>query len=537
MTLNISMPTPEQELKPRITVIGCGGAGGNAVNNMIRAKLEGVEFVVCNTDAQALNGSLAERRVQLGISITQGLGAGSRPDIGRAAAEETLPDILEHIEGSHIAFIAAGMGGGTGTSAAPVIARACREQGILTVGVVTKPFHFEGHHRMRLAEAGIEELTQVVDTLIIIPNQNLFRVANERTTFADAFKMADDVLYSGVRGVTDLMVMPGLINLDFADVRSVMAEMGKAMMGTGEAEGDNRALEAAQKAISNPLLDDVSMKGAKGVLINITGGLDLTLFEVDEAANRIRDEVDPEAKIIFGSSLDESLNGRMRVSVVATGIDAEVMAEPKPTVVSLVPARPRPAAPMMTVARSGEATARKIEPTLSVSPAPVAMAAPIAEVVPAPEPVIAEVAPMLSVAAAPAAKAEPAPRMETQRIEPTFIAPRPVEAATPPRIANPARATGATRAGAGRACSSASPAPDGPARRSQHRRRRPLEHRRHGLPLRRNRWPARPRRCPWHRPRWRRRRRQHWSRPRLWRGHQRRRRCNNDSAGSIRPIG
>src|SRR6185369_14061836 len=330
MTLNISMPTPDLELKPRITVIGCGGAGGNAVNNMIRAKLDGVDFVVCNTDAQALAGSLAERRVQLGVGITQGLGAGSRPDVGRAAAEEALADILEHIDGSHMAFIAAGMGGGTGTGAAPVIARACREQGILTVGVVTKPFHFEGQHRMRTAEGGIEELAKVVDTLIIIPNQNLFRVANERTTFADAFKMADDVLYSGVRGVTDLMVMPGLINLDFADVRSVMAEMGKAMMGTGEAEGDNRALEAAQRAISNPLLDDVSMKGARGVLINITGGLDLTLFEVDEAANRIRDEVDPDAKIIFGSSLDESLNGRMRVSVVATGIEAEAMAEPKP---------------------------------------------------------------------------------------------------------------------------------------------------------------------------------------------------------------
>jgi cell division protein FtsZ len=454
MTINISLPTPENELKPRIIVIGCGGAGGNAVNNMIRAKLEGVDFVVCNTDAQALTGSLAERRVQLGIGITQGLGAGSRPDVGRAAAEEAMADILEHVEGSHMAFIAAGMGGGTGTGAAPVIARACRDQGILTVGVVTKPFHFEGQHRMRIAEAGIEELTQVVDTLIIIPNQNLFRVANERTTFADAFKMADDVLYSGVRGVTDLMVMPGLINLDFADVRSVMAEMGKAMMGTGEAEGDNRALEAAQKAISNPLLDEVSMKGAKGVLINITGGLDLTLFEVDEAANRIRDEVDPEAKIIFGSSLDESLDGRMRVSVVATGIDAEVMAEPKPTVVSLMANRaPRPA-PAMTMARTSEATARKIEPTLAApSPAPVAMApAPsLAEVlapIVAPEhvvaapiaaaraPVVAEAAPVAAAASArlePTLKAEPV----AKRIEPSFIAPRPVEPGLPPRMANP----------------------------------------------------------------------------------------------------
>ena len=471
MTLNISMPAPEQqELKPKITVIGCGGAGGNAVNNMIRAKLEGVDFVVCNTDAQALNGSLAERRVQLGTGVTQGLGAGSRPDIGRAAAEESLADILEHIEGSHMAFIAAGMGGGTGTGAAPVIARACREQGMLTVGVVTKPFHFEGHHRMRLAEAGIEELTQVVDTLIIIPNQNLFRVANERTTFADAFKMADDVLYSGVRGVTDLMVMPGLINLDFADVRSVMAEMGKAMMGTGEAEGDNRALEAAQKAISNPLLDDVSMKGAKGVLINITGGLDLTLFEVDEAANRIRDEVDPEAKIIFGSSLDESLNGRMRVSVVATGIDAEALAEPKPTIVSLMPARQARPAPAMTFARTSEATARKIEPMLSVPPAPVAMAAPA--MAPMAAPVVAEAvpAPVAEPVMAPqtAAKPQSGLRIDTeQRIEPTFVAPRPVEAAMPPRIANPM----ATRATAANPFAEADMlnAPAAPARESRRR--------------------------------------------------------------------
>jgi cell division protein FtsZ len=406
---------------------------------MIRAKLDGVDFVVCNTDAQALAGSLAERRVQLGVGITQGLGAGSRPDVGRAAAEEALADILEHIDGSHMAFIAAGMGGGTGTGAAPVIARACREQGILTLGVVTKPFHFEGHHRMRIAEAGIEELASVVDTLIIIPNQNLFRVANERTTFADAFKMADDVLYSGVRGVTDLMVMPGLINLDFADVRSVMAEMGKAMMGTGEAEGDGRALEAAQKAISNPLLDDVSMKGAKGVLINITGGLDLTLFEVDEAANRIRDEVDPDAKIIFGSSLDETLNGRMRVSVVATGIEAEAMAEPKPTVVSLMqnrPARPMMSGSGMSVPRSADATARKIEPMLMTSPAPVASAAPVVEAAPAPvvapEPVVA--APVAEVAAV-----EPV----RQRVEPAFIAPRPVEPTMPPRMANPARTVAA----------------------------------------------------------------------------------------------
>ncbi|MBT4879957.1 MAG: cell division protein FtsZ [Alphaproteobacteria bacterium] len=311
-----------KDLKPRISVIGVGGAGGNAVNNMIRLKLEGAEFSACNTDAQALGESLAEKKIQLGFEITQGLGAGSRPDVGRASAEEALETVKEHISGAHMLFITAGMGGGTGTGAAPVIAQAAREKGILTVGVVTKPFHFEGAQRMRLAEKGIDELQKHVDTLIIIPNQNLFRVANEKTTFADAFKMADDVLYSGVRGVTDLMIMPGLINLDFADVRSVMSEMGKAMMGTGEAEGDNRAIESAEAAISNPLLDDVSMKGARGVLINITGGHDMTLFEVDEAANRVRDEVDSNAQIIFGSTFDEKLSGKIRVSVVATGIES-----------------------------------------------------------------------------------------------------------------------------------------------------------------------------------------------------------------------
>ncbi|MBK8210040.1 MAG: cell division protein FtsZ [Rhodospirillales bacterium] len=314
MSINLSVPIAHHtpELRPRISVIGCGGAGGNAVNNMIRAHLEGVEFIVANTDAQSLAQSSCERRIQLGVTVTQGLGAGSRPDIGRIAAEEALEDIIQEIRGSNMVFIAAGMGGGTGTGAAPVIARAAREQGILTVGVVTKPFHFEGQHRMRIADQGIEELEQFVDTLIIIPNQNLFRIANERTTFADAFKMADDVLYSGVRGVTDLMVMPGLINLDFADIRAVMSEMGKAMMGTGEATGDRRALDAAEAAISNPLLDDVSMKGARGVLINITGSLDMTLFEVDEAANRIRSEVDPDAFIIFGSTFDDTLEGRIR---------------------------------------------------------------------------------------------------------------------------------------------------------------------------------------------------------------------------------
>lgn len=325
-------PRSFQEIKnlgPRITVIGVGGAGNNAVNNMIRYNLQGVEYLACNTDRQHLAQSFVEegRRIQLGLEVTQGLGAGSHPSVGRAAAEESLDELVRHIEGSNMVFITAGMGGGTGTGAAPVVAQAAREMGILTVGVVTKPFNFEGPHRMRTAEAGIKEMEQYVDTLIIIPNQNLFRVANEKTTFADAFKMADDVLYSGVRGVTDLMIMPGLVNLDFADIRAVMTEMGKAMMGTGEAVGEGRAIAAAEAAISNPLLDDVSMRGAKGVLINITGGLDMTLFEVDEAANRIREEIDSDAavdtNIIFGSTFDEGMEGRMRVSVVATGIDSE----------------------------------------------------------------------------------------------------------------------------------------------------------------------------------------------------------------------
>ncbi|MFQ5955273.1 MAG: cell division protein FtsZ, partial [Kiloniellales bacterium] len=345
MTINLSVPKTESDLKPRIIVVGVGGAGGNAVNNMMRANLEGVEFIATNTDAQALAQSQAERKIQLGRNITQGLGAGSRPDIGRASAEEALDEIMDHLEGGNMVFVAAGMGGGTGTGAAPVLARGAREQGILTVGVVTKPFHFEGTHRMRVAEGGVEELQQYVDTLIIIPNQNLFRVANEKTTFAEAFKMADDVLYCGVRGVTDLMVMPGLINLDFADIRSVMGEMGKAMMGTGEAAGERRSIEAAEAAISNPLLEDISMKGARGVLINITGGPDMTLFEVDEAANRIRDEVDSEANIIFGSTCDESLDSGMRVSVVATGIEAEAVKGPRPAPLSLVSDTGRPSAP------------------------------------------------------------------------------------------------------------------------------------------------------------------------------------------------
>ena len=329
MTIKLSMPEVT-ELKPRITVIGVGGAGGNAVNNMISSQLEGIDFVVANTDAQALSHALTERRIQLGINATQGLGAGSRPEIGREAAVEAHDEIMDHIQNSHMVFITAGMGGGTGTGAAPVIAKSTREQGILTVGVVTKPFHFEGARRMDIAEAGIEELQNYVDTLIIIPNQNLFRVANEETTFAHAFRMADEVLSQGVRGVTDLMVMPGLINLDFADVRSVMREMGKAMMGTGEAEGDNRSIEAAEAAISNPLLEDVSMKGATGLLINVTGGPDMTLMEVDEAANRVREEVDTHASIIFGTSLDPELEGRVRVSIIATGIESDAIAAPPP---------------------------------------------------------------------------------------------------------------------------------------------------------------------------------------------------------------
>lgn len=322
--INVRIQAPEaQQLSPKITVVGVGGAGGNAVNNMISSNLEGCEFLACNTDAQALEGSLSDSKIQLGVHVTNGLGSGAKPEIGHQAAQESLDEVMQFLEGSNMAFVTAGMGGGTGTGAAPVIAKACRDAGILTVGVVTKPFHFEGTHRMEMAEAGIQEMQGYVDTLIIIPNQNLFRVANEKTTFADAFKMADSVLQSGVRGVTDLMVMPGLINLDFADIRSAMLEMGKAMMGTGESQGERRAIEAAESAINNPLLDDVSMKGARGVIINVTGGHDMTLFEVDEACNRIRDEVDPNANIIFGSTFDDKLEGTMRVSVVATGIDAE----------------------------------------------------------------------------------------------------------------------------------------------------------------------------------------------------------------------
>jgi cell division protein FtsZ len=384
MTFKVFAPQTK-ELKPRIVVFGVGGAGGNAVNNMIEAGLEGVEFVVANTDAQQLAFSKTDKRIQLGVQTTQGLGAGAHPDVGMTAAEESTGEIGEHLDGAHMVFITAGMGGGTGTGAGPIIAKCARERGILTVGVVTKPFHFEGRHRMRLADAGIAELQRYVDTLIVIPNQNLFRVANERTTFAEAFGMADQVLHSGVRSITDLMVLPGLINLDFADVRTVMTEMGKAMMGTGEASGEGRALMAAENAIQNPLLDEVTLKGAKAVLVNITGGLDMTLLEVDEAANAISAQVDPEANIIFGAAFDPTLINTVRVSVVATGMDGAAISLIQP--------------------HYQRASLRAPEPA------------------PVPEPV----------AAAP----EPAPVMFEP--EPAFAEPEPV-VATQPRIFEPLRA-------------------------------------------------------------------------------------------------
>ncbi len=343
MTINLHLPSHVDTLRPKITVVGVGGAGGNAVNNMIAANLEGVDFVIANTDAQALEAAQTDRIIQLGVNVTRGLGAGAKPQVGLAAAEEAQDEISDYIHGSNMVFITAGMGGGTGTGAAPVIARLAKEQGMLTVGVVTKPFQFEGAHRMKMAEAGIRELQQYVDTLIVVPNQNLFRIANEKTTFAEAFRLADEVLHSGVRGVTDLIVKPGLVNLDFADIRAVMSEMGKAMMGTGEATGDQRALQASEAAISNPLLDDVSLKGARAVLVNITGGQDMSLFEVDEAVNRIRDEVDPEANIIFGSTFSDAMEGKMRVSVVATGIDAGEMMQRPPQESTMMP---KPRTPM-----------------------------------------------------------------------------------------------------------------------------------------------------------------------------------------------
>ena len=425
MPINLSLPKAV-ELKPRIVVIGVGGAGGNAVNNMINAGLDGVEFVVANTDAQALALSKAERRVQMGSGVTEGLGAGMRPEVGEQSAEESLDEILEHIDGAHMLFVAAGMGGGTGTGAAPVIARAARDRGVLTIGIVTKPFMFEGSNRMKIADQGIDNLYNSVDTMITIPNQNLFRVATEQTTMSDAFAMADEVLHSGVRGVTDLMVVPGLINLDFNDVKTVMDEMGKAMMGTGEATGERRAVEAAEAAVNNPLLDDVSLKGAKGVLINITGGRDLTLYEVDEAANLIRGQVDEDANIIVGTALDDDLQGIVRVSVVATGVDAEArhdvqpasfalraaVAAAAPNVVELgVHERAAEAAAAEVAAREAaekEAEARAVYEQLQAAEAAVAVnAAPAAYVAPKPYPPKVAPAPQ---SYAPAPQAAPAPQ-------------------------------------------------------------------------------------------------------------------------------
>jgi cell division protein FtsZ len=388
MSLSLVRPSAT-ELKPRIVVFGVGGAGGNAVNNMIDAGLEGVEFVVANTDAQHLSFAKTDRRIQLGETITQGLGAGAHPEVGMNAAEESADEIHAHLEGAHMIFITAGMGGGTGTGAAPIIAKCARDRGILTVGVVTKPFTFEGRHRMRLAEAGIAELQRYVDTLIVIPNQNLFRVANERTTFADAFGMADQVLHSGVRSITDLMILPGLINLDFADVRAVMSEMGKAMMGTGEASGDDRALLAAQNAIANPLLDETSLKGAKAVLVNITGGLDMTLLEVDEAANAISAEVDGDANIIFGAAFDPALDGKIRVSVVATGMDEVATAKIEP-VATRQPAfhDPRREVPAARAEPTYAEPARRDAPATYRAPEPAPVVPTFQAPAPAPEPVI-----------------------------------------------------------------------------------------------------------------------------------------------------
>ena len=442
MTFKVFAPETK-ELKPRIVVFGVGGAGGNAVNNMIEAGLEGVEFVVANTDAQQLAFSKTESRVQLGVQVTQGLGAGAHPEVGMSAAEESTTEIGEHLDGAHMVFITAGMGGGTGTGAGPIIAKCARERGILTVGVVTKPFHFEGRHRMRLADAGIAELQRYVDTLIVIPNQNLFRVANERTTFAEAFAMADQVLHSGVRSITDLMVLPGLINLDFADVRTVMTEMGKAMMGTGEASGEGRALMAAENAIQNPLLDEVTLKGAKAVLVNITGGLDMTLLEVDEAANAISAQVDPEANIIFGAAFDPTLTNTLRVSVVATGMDGLSISaiEPAPRRTSRRPEQPQYIAPEPIPEPIPEPV-RQLEPLLSFEPQPEPepVFEPVAAYEAAPEPTYEPVAqqpvvqtfePLRAVSTAPQPLAAEA---ETWR-EP--VAPEPTAAAPEPLVIQP----------------------------------------------------------------------------------------------------
>jgi len=437
MTINLKMPDLT-ELKPKITVFGVGGAGGNAVNNMIESGLQGVDFVVANTDAQALTMSSAERIVQMGVAITEGLGAGSQPEVGRAAAEEALDEINDHLNGSHMVFITAGMGGGTGTGAAPVIAQAARDMGILTVGVVTKPFDFEGKRRMRVADTGIEGLQQSVDTLIVIPNQNLFRIANEKTTFAEAFSMADQVLYSGVACITDLMVKEGLINLDFADVRAVMRAMGKAMMGTGEATGEQRAIQAAEAAIANPLLDETSMRGARGLLISITGGNDLTLFEVDEAATRIREEVDTDANIILGATFDESLDGVIRVSVVATGIDQEatVMERTAEDTISDLTARlkARTARAQQIAAASAETVAEApvVEaPATPETAAPAASAADLAEAAVAQA--VAAPAPVPAPKPAPAPAAAQDTGVQISRMEPPAAAPMPAEEPAAPQ--------------------------------------------------------------------------------------------------------
>ena len=464
MTLNLTIPqTQHTDFSPRITVIGVGGGGTNAVDNMIAANLQGVEFVVANTDAQQLMHSRADRRIQLGPHITQGLGAGAKPEIGKAAAEEAADELSRHLDGAHMVFITAGMGGGTGTGAAPVIARMARERNILTVGVVTKPFGFEGVRRARCADHGIEELQQHVDTLIVIPNQNLFRMANERTTWREAFKMADQVLYMGVRGVTDLMMAPGLVNLDFADIRTVMAEMGKAMMGTGEADGENRAIRAAEAAISNPLLEDTSMAGARGLLINITGGDDLTLFEVDQAANRIREEVDEEANIIFGSAIDEALSGRIRVSVVATGIDSPAQSQAeRPRLVALnggaLP-MPQPIPlPMHAAMAAGAAVAMpagagpapapvmSAHPLRQAAPQLAAVAAQVGETTPVMEPMAevqtmaSVVTPVQSVTATVQTVGLPAPRPAAPRSN-LFATEPPLAAPVAPPTAEPARAS------------------------------------------------------------------------------------------------
>ena len=432
MTINLTVPDAHQGLAPRITVIGVGGAGGNAVNNMISEELPGVEFVVANTDAQALQQNHADRKIQLGVETTHGLGAGSRPEIGREATEASREELLQSLEGSHMAFITAGMGGGTGTGGAPIVAQLAREKGILTVGVVTKPFSFEGRKRMRVAEEGIERMQEFVDTLIVIPNQNLFRIATEDTTFSEAFQIADHVLYSGVRGVTDLMVVPGLINLDFADIHSVMSETGKAVMGTGEGEGPDRDIKAAEQALSNPLLDDISLKGAQGVLINITGGPDITLYEIDKAANRIGEEVDENASIVFGSTTDNSMEGSLRVSIVATGMKMKAEEEPVPTI-SLQ--QPRVGVTQETTEKTGGQTA--IPPIFGSTPAAADTSAP-AETTSKPvapaaaaQPAAAAT-PVLEPVASPAPPAAPTPEQwQEARKSPIFTAP-PQEAFIPP---------------------------------------------------------------------------------------------------------